>query len=76
MLISLFRWSYETVTGALLRSFGVRRQALLVGDAEQVAHLRASLGASRGGIDYEFVGRGRAGPGRSRRRSPASGSTS
>ncbi len=55
-LISLFRGSYETVTGTLLRSFGVRRRVLLVGDADQVARLRATLGASRGGIDYEFTG--------------------
>ena len=45
-LISLFRWSYETVTGAWLRSLGVRRRALLVGDAEQVAHLRKTLGST------------------------------
>jgi exopolysaccharide biosynthesis polyprenyl glycosylphosphotransferase len=62
LLISLFRWSYETVTGSLLRSFGVRRRALLVGDPEQVAHLRASLGASRGGIDYDFAGEVPPGP--------------
>ena len=46
-MISLLRWSYETVTGSLLRSLGVRRRVLLVGDADQVAHLRATLGASR-----------------------------
>ena len=52
MLISLFRWSYETVTGALLRSMGVRRRALLVGDAEQVgapardARLRAAAAST------------------------------
>jgi hypothetical protein len=63
VLISVFRWSYETATGSLMRSFGVRRKALLVGDPEQVAHLRSSLGASRGGIDYEFVGEVAPGPG-------------
>jgi exopolysaccharide biosynthesis polyprenyl glycosylphosphotransferase len=55
-LISVFRWSYETVTGSLLRQFGVRRKALLVGDRAQVEHLRETLGASRGGIDYDFAG--------------------
>jgi exopolysaccharide biosynthesis polyprenyl glycosylphosphotransferase len=55
-LISVFRGSYEMLTGSLMRSFGVRRKVLLVGDREQVAHLRDTLGASRGGIDYEFVG--------------------
>jgi exopolysaccharide biosynthesis polyprenyl glycosylphosphotransferase len=63
VLISLFRWSYETVTGSLMRSYGVRRKALLVGDPEQVSQLRESLGASRGGIDYEFAGAVRPGPG-------------
>ena len=36
----------------MLRSAGVRRRVLFVGDAAQVAHLRASLGASRSGILY------------------------
>jgi exopolysaccharide biosynthesis polyprenyl glycosylphosphotransferase len=62
-LISIFRWSYETASGALMRSFGVRRRALLVGDGEQVAHLRRMLGASRGGIDYDFAGAVPLGPG-------------
>ena len=66
VLISLFRWSYETVTGTWLRSMGVRRRALLVGDAEQVARLRDTLGSSRGGIDYDFVGELDAGPGADR----------
>jgi exopolysaccharide biosynthesis polyprenyl glycosylphosphotransferase len=61
-LISLLRWSYESITGSLMRSYGVRRKALLVGDPEQVAHLRATLGASRGGIDYDFTGGMRPGP--------------
>ena len=61
-LISLLRWSYESVTGTLLRSMGVRRRALLVGDPEQVAHLRATLDA-RGGIVYEFAGEVEPGPG-------------
>ncbi|HEY7537962.1 MAG TPA: exopolysaccharide biosynthesis polyprenyl glycosylphosphotransferase [Gaiellaceae bacterium] len=56
VLISLFRWSYESATGSLMRSLGVRRRALLVGEPEQVAHLRATLGSSRGGIDYDFAG--------------------
>jgi exopolysaccharide biosynthesis polyprenyl glycosylphosphotransferase len=55
-LISLFRASYENLTGALMRAAGVRRKAVLVGDEAQRAHLRESLGASRGGIDYRFAG--------------------
>jgi exopolysaccharide biosynthesis polyprenyl glycosylphosphotransferase len=62
-LISVFRGSYETLTGAFLRSMGVRRRALLVGDSERVDHLRTILGGSRGGIDYEFVGEMPLGPG-------------
>jgi exopolysaccharide biosynthesis polyprenyl glycosylphosphotransferase len=55
-LISGFRWSYETVTGLVMRSAGVRRRALLVGERDQVDRLRELLGSSRGGIDYDFVG--------------------
>ena len=55
-MISLLRWSYETLTGSLMRSFGVRRRVLLVGDEGQTAHLRDTIGASRSGIDYEFAG--------------------
>jgi exopolysaccharide biosynthesis polyprenyl glycosylphosphotransferase len=54
--IALLRWSYESVTRNLLRIAGVRRRALLVGDAAQVAHLHAALGRSRAGIQYDFVG--------------------
>jgi hypothetical protein len=61
--ISLLRWSYETLSGVFLRSLGVRRRVLLVGDPGQVAHLRATLGSSRGGIDYEFAGGVAPGPG-------------
>jgi exopolysaccharide biosynthesis polyprenyl glycosylphosphotransferase len=60
--ISLLRWSYESISGAALRSLGVRRRVLLVGGGEQVAHLRATLGAGRSGIDYEFAGHVSAGP--------------
>ncbi len=40
----------------------MRRRALLVGDPEQVAHLRETLGSSRGGIDYDFAGEIAPGP--------------
>src|SRR5581483_586940 len=61
VMISLLRWAYETVTGAVLRSAGVRRRVLLVGTPDRAASLRAGLGASRSGIDYQFVGRVEAG---------------
>jgi len=54
-IVAALRASYEALTEVLLRAAGVRRRAVLVGDPEQRAHLRRSLGSSRGGIDYEFV---------------------
>jgi exopolysaccharide biosynthesis polyprenyl glycosylphosphotransferase len=62
-LISLFRWSYETATGGLMRTLGVRRRVAIVGSEDQIAHLRKTLGARRGGIDYEFVAELPLGPG-------------
>src|SRR5689334_15366269 len=35
VMISLLRWSYETLTGAVLREAGVRRRVLFVGNAAQ-----------------------------------------
>jgi exopolysaccharide biosynthesis polyprenyl glycosylphosphotransferase len=55
-LIGVFRASYELVTGTLLRAVGVRRKAMLVGDPAARTHLRESLGATRGGIYYDFAG--------------------
>ncbi len=62
VLVGVFRWSYETASGVAMRSLGVRRRALLVGEPEQVARLQASLGSSRNGIDYLFVGEVAPGP--------------
>jgi exopolysaccharide biosynthesis polyprenyl glycosylphosphotransferase len=56
VLISVFRGSYELVTGSMLRAVGVRRKAMLVGEPAARTHLRESLGASRGGIYYDFAG--------------------
>jgi exopolysaccharide biosynthesis polyprenyl glycosylphosphotransferase len=55
-LIAVFRASYELLTGHVLRVVGVRRKAVLVGEPEARLHLRESLGASRGGIYYEYAG--------------------
>ena len=55
-LIALFRASYELITGTFMRAVGVRRKAVLVGEPDSRAHLRETLGASRGGIYYEFAG--------------------
>jgi exopolysaccharide biosynthesis polyprenyl glycosylphosphotransferase len=56
VLIGLLRGSYDVITGDLLKFAGVRRRAILVGTGESLARLRRTLGASRAGIDYEFVG--------------------
>jgi exopolysaccharide biosynthesis polyprenyl glycosylphosphotransferase len=54
--ISLFRGSYAALTGSILHAAGVRRRAIVVGrDPLQRSQLRGSLGASRAGIEYEFV---------------------
>ncbi len=52
----MFRASYELVTGNILRASGIRRKAILVGEPDARRHLRESLGARRGGIDYEYAG--------------------
>ena len=60
LLISIFRWSYETASGSLMRSYGVR-EALLV-----VMLIRSITCANRSGeprgIDYEFAGEVAPGP--------------
>ncbi|MFL5955237.1 MAG: sugar transferase [Gaiellaceae bacterium] len=55
-LVGLFRASYEVLTGTFMRAVGVRRKAVLVGEPASRAHLRETLGASRGGIYYDFAG--------------------
>ena len=54
--IGLLRGSYDVVTGDLLKFAGVRRRAMLVGKGDNLERLRRTLGGSRGGIDYDFVG--------------------
>jgi exopolysaccharide biosynthesis polyprenyl glycosylphosphotransferase len=56
IFIGLLRGSYDVITSDLLKFAGIRRRAILVGTGESVTRLRRSLGASRGGIDYHFVG--------------------
>ena len=55
LLDGLLRASYDIVTKDMLRVAGVRRRAALVGESERIVDLHRMLGASRGGIDYEFV---------------------
>jgi exopolysaccharide biosynthesis polyprenyl glycosylphosphotransferase len=56
VVIGLLRASYESVTRDVWRLAGVRRGAVLVGDAARLTDLRRALGRGRGGIDYEFLG--------------------
>src|SRR5262249_5440271 len=56
LLIVVLRAAYESVSLELLRVVGVRRRAILVGEGASLEHLYRSLGSSRGGIDYSFVG--------------------
>jgi exopolysaccharide biosynthesis polyprenyl glycosylphosphotransferase len=55
-LVGLLRAAYEQVTSEVLQLTGASRQALLVGDAKELDHLRDVLGAATTGIRYEFVG--------------------
>ena len=56
VLIASLRASYDSFTGWLLRSSGVKRRAVLVGEGDHLVHLYRTLGSGRGGIDYEFIG--------------------
>ena len=56
VLISLLRASYERVTRDVMHLLGVRRRVALIGEGDHVAHLLRTLGQTRGGIDYQFVG--------------------
>jgi exopolysaccharide biosynthesis polyprenyl glycosylphosphotransferase len=56
LIISVLRGSYELITRDVWRLAGVRRRAVLVGDAERLTDLRRALGRGRGGIDYDFLG--------------------
>jgi exopolysaccharide biosynthesis polyprenyl glycosylphosphotransferase len=56
LFISLLRSSYDVLTRDVLQLAGVRRRAVLVGEGEQLAKLRRTLGSGRSGIRYEFLG--------------------
>ena len=56
LFIGLLRASYEVVTRDVLLLTGARRRTVLVGDGEQLAGLRRTLGSDRSGIRYEFLG--------------------
>ena len=54
--IGLLRAAYSSFALELMRSAGVRRRVVLVGDGASLAHLHDALGSVRGGIGYEFLG--------------------
>ncbi len=54
--ISALRASYDAITQELWQALGARRHALLAGAGDNLVDLHRTLGASRSGIDYEFVG--------------------
>jgi exopolysaccharide biosynthesis polyprenyl glycosylphosphotransferase len=56
LLIGLFRAAYDVVTRDAFRFAGLKRRAVLVGEGQRLAELRRSLGGSRSGMPYEFVG--------------------
>jgi len=55
-LVGVLRGSYDVVTKDLFRVAGLKRRAVLLGASENLAHLHASLGQGRGGIEYYFLG--------------------
>ncbi len=54
--IGLLRAAYESTSLEVMRTLGIRRRVVLVGDGESLVRLRDSLAAARGGLGYEFVG--------------------
>ena len=56
VLDGVLRASYETISREALHMLGVRRRAIVVGEGEHLEHLLRTLGAVRGGIEYEFLG--------------------
>jgi exopolysaccharide biosynthesis polyprenyl glycosylphosphotransferase len=56
LVIVVLRAAYESISLELLRVSGVRRRAILVGEGPSLEHLHRSLGSSRAGIDYSFLG--------------------
>jgi exopolysaccharide biosynthesis polyprenyl glycosylphosphotransferase len=56
LFIGILRSSYEVLTRDVLRIAGTRRRTVLVGEGEQLAKLRRTLGSDRSGIRYEFLG--------------------
>jgi exopolysaccharide biosynthesis polyprenyl glycosylphosphotransferase len=56
VLDGVFRASYDAISREVLHALGIRRRAIVVGEGEHLEHLLRTLGAVRGGIDYQFLG--------------------
>jgi exopolysaccharide biosynthesis polyprenyl glycosylphosphotransferase len=56
VLIGTLRGSYDLITRDIFRLTGLKRRAVLVGAGDSIAHLHATLGRGRGGVEYQFLG--------------------
>ena len=56
LTIGLLRTAYDSLAAELMRVAGVRRRVVLVGEGDGLGRLHRTLGATRAGIGYDFVG--------------------
>jgi exopolysaccharide biosynthesis polyprenyl glycosylphosphotransferase len=56
LAIGLLRAAYSSFALELMKAAGIRRKVVLVGEARSLEKLHRELGATRGGIGYEFLG--------------------
>jgi exopolysaccharide biosynthesis polyprenyl glycosylphosphotransferase len=54
--IGVMRACYETITATLWNRVGLRRRAVLMGEARDIERLRSVLDVQRGGIEYAIAG--------------------
>jgi exopolysaccharide biosynthesis polyprenyl glycosylphosphotransferase len=54
--IGILRAAYESVSLEVMKTIGIRRRVVLVGDGESLARIRRQIAAARGGIGYELIG--------------------
>ena len=56
LAIGLLRAAYSSFALELMKAVGIRRKVVLVGEAGSLERLHRELGATRGGLGYEFLG--------------------
>ncbi len=56
LAIGLLRAAYSSFALELMKAAGIRRKVVLVGEARSLEKLHRELGATRGGLGYEFLG--------------------